>query len=109
MSIRHGFILLCSGLALAACTQQPRPQAQAPRQAPAAMSGTAAGSGETPLEAAARARAGEGCVDASPGMPRITGADQGVPQVQYQGRPTGPGAGDPSRRLGQYGMQQSCP
>lgn len=109
MPFRHTLIVLGSGLILAACTQQPSRQAQAPRPAPQAMTGTAAGSGAEPLDAAARAQAGAGCVDASPGTARIAGADQGVPQVQYTGRPTGQGAGDPRRRLGQYGMSESCP
>ena len=73
------------------------------------MSGTAAGSGADPMSAASRERAGGGCVDASPGMPRIAGADQGVPQVRYDTSATGAGAGDPARRLGQYGMSESCP
>ncbi|TDH60361.1 hypothetical protein E2C06_22315 [Dankookia rubra] len=103
MQYRFAVGLVVVGLSLAGCTKP-----QAPRTAPP-MAGTAAGACDDPMSAAARDRAGGGCpVGATQGTARIAGCDVGGPQVAYRGTPMGT-AGDPNRRLGQYGMQQSCP
>ena len=72
------------------------------------MAGTAAGACDDPLSAAARDRAGTGCpAGVTQGVPSIAACDAG-PSVTYRGTPMG-STGDPNRRLGRYGMQESCP
>lgn len=103
MLVRFASALLIMGVSLAACTKPEAPPPAAP------LAGTAAGACDDPLSAAARARAGSGCpATATQGTARIAGCDVGGPQVAYRGTPMGT-VGDQNRRLGQYGMQQSCP
>ncbi|TCZ51565.1 hypothetical protein [Roseicella aquatilis] len=103
MPVRFASALLIIGLSLTGCTKP-----QAARTTPP-LAGTAAGACEDPMSAAARDRAGSGCpATATQGSARIAGCDVGGPQVAYRGTPMGT-VGDQNRRMGQYGMQQSCP
>ena len=102
MAKRFVFGVLALGLSLGAFTQ-PQPSRQG------AMSGTAAGSSVDPLSAASRERAGEGCPNASAGMPSIVGnTTTGHPHIAYDTRTASAGVGNPNARLAPGGEANSC-
>ena len=73
------------------------------------MSGSAAGSGADALTTAARERAGEGCPNASAGMPSIVGnTTTGHPRIAYDTRAASAGARNPNVRLPPGGEANSC-
>jgi hypothetical protein len=106
MKTHAAIALLAIGSTLAACTAAPP---AAPRTAPP-MAGTAEGScPDSTLSAAARERAGAGCVvPTTQGMPAIVACEDG-PQVAYSGRARGT-LGDPNARRVEPGGRgdQSC-